>query len=81
MGLFAVNCQPTTGADPFGLRRAAYGLIETVTKGNAGLDLKLREAVVIAAKKQPVDVSLSIYICVYVCVCLFFENLQTSACR
>ena len=27
-GLFAVGCGPTATADPFGLRRAAYGLVQ-----------------------------------------------------
>jgi hypothetical protein len=27
VGLFAVGCQPTAAADPFGLRRSAYGLV------------------------------------------------------
>ena len=27
VGLFAVGCQPTATADPFGLRRSAYGLV------------------------------------------------------
>jgi hypothetical protein len=27
VGLFAVGCQPTAAADPFGLRRSAYALV------------------------------------------------------
>jgi len=31
VGLFAVGCQPTAAADPFGLRRSAYGLVFMLT--------------------------------------------------
>ncbi|CAI7850848.1 unnamed protein product [Closterium sp. NIES-53] len=27
MGLFAIGCEPSASADPFGLRRSAYGLV------------------------------------------------------
>lgn len=33
VGLFAVGCQPTAAADPFGLRRSAYGLVFTQKYG------------------------------------------------
>ena len=29
VGLFAVGCEPTATADPFGLRRAAYALVSS----------------------------------------------------
>ncbi len=31
VGLFAVGCQPTAAADPFGLRRSAYALVLSFT--------------------------------------------------
>jgi glycyl-tRNA synthetase len=57
VGLFAVGLAPKSTADPYGLRRAALGVIQIlVTKG---LDLDLREAVDRAAAVQPVEVPAS----------------------
>jgi hypothetical protein len=36
VGLFAVGCAPTASADPFGLRRVAYGLLQ-VRGGGEGV--------------------------------------------
>ncbi|MEL6367813.1 MAG: glycine--tRNA ligase subunit beta [Pseudomonadota bacterium] len=54
-GIFAVGKRPTGNRDPFGLRRAALGLIRTLIEGQIELDLPalLSEAVAL----QPVDVS------------------------
>ncbi len=54
-GIFAIGKRPTGNRDPFGLRRAALGLIRTLIEGQIELDLPalLSEAVSL----QPVDVS------------------------
>ena len=55
VGLVAVGCAPTGGADPFGLRRIAYGLLETLVSNQQRLDLPA--AVQEAAKLLPCEVS------------------------
>ena len=55
VGLFAVVGGPKASADPFGLRRAAYGLVQTLVASGATCDV--RSLVEIAATKQPVPVS------------------------
>ena len=55
IGLFAVVGGPKASADPFGLRRAAYGLVQTLVASGATCDL--RALVELAAAKQPVAVS------------------------
>ncbi|KAK3270915.1 hypothetical protein CYMTET_20708 [Cymbomonas tetramitiformis] len=54
VGLFAVGCAPSASADPFGLRRTAYGLVQTLV--TSGLDLNLTDAIAAAAAVQPVEV-------------------------
>jgi glycyl-tRNA synthetase len=54
VGLFAVGLAPTGAKDPFGLRRAALGIVEPLTDG-AG-DIDLGKAIAAAAKAQPVAV-------------------------
>ena len=54
-GLFAVGLAPTASADPFGLRRAALGLVQIVLEHK--IDLDLRAALKKAAAVQPVEVS------------------------
>lgn len=54
MGLFAVGLAPKTN-DPFGLRRAALGLVELLVARD--IDLDLRFAIHHAAVIQPVPVS------------------------
>ena len=39
VGLVAVGCAPSGGADPLGLRRIAYGLLETLVANQQRLDL------------------------------------------
>ncbi|MCZ7546573.1 MAG: glycine--tRNA ligase subunit beta [Anaerolineae bacterium] len=54
-GLFAVGLAPTASADPFGLRRAALGLVQILL--DHALDLDLRAALKEAATVQLVEVS------------------------
>lgn len=54
-GIFAIGKRPTGNRDPFGLRRAALGVIRTLIEG--GIDLDLPEAIRQAIQLQPVDVS------------------------
>jgi glycyl-tRNA synthetase len=53
-GLFAVGLAPTGSADPWALRRAALGVVETLIKHQASFSL--RAALEAAAKLQPVTV-------------------------
>jgi len=55
VGLFAVGLSPTGSSDPYGLRRAALGLVQIL--GEKGISLSLREVLREAAALQPVDVS------------------------
>ena len=54
VGLFAVGLAPTGTRDPYGLRRAALGLLQGLLAHSLSLDLQ--EALQIAAGIQPVDV-------------------------
>jgi glycyl-tRNA synthetase len=54
-GLFAVGAVPTGSADPFGLRRAALGIVHSLIA--AGVDFSVRVGLEAAAKLQPVAVS------------------------
>ena len=53
VGLFAAGAAPTGAKDPFGLRRAAIGIVQPLIEHNVDFDLK--EAIQKAAKEQPVD--------------------------
>ncbi len=53
-GLFAVGLAPTGSADPWALRRAALGIVETLIKHQ--VSFSLRAALEAAAKLQPVTV-------------------------
>jgi glycyl-tRNA synthetase len=55
VGLFAVGQSPTGSSDPYGLRRAALGLVQILAE--RGISLSLREALREAAALQRVDVS------------------------
>ncbi|MCX7016332.1 MAG: glycine--tRNA ligase subunit beta, partial [Candidatus Sumerlaeota bacterium] len=55
VGLFAVGLAPTSAADPFALRRAALGVVQTLVE--RGMELDLRRALQAAAEVQPVDVA------------------------
>eukprot|EP00887_Chlorella_sp_A99_P006103 scaffold22.g6103.t1 len=54
VGLLAAGCGPTATADPYGLRRAAVGLLQTLIASDTRLDLPA--AVDAAAALQPMDV-------------------------
>jgi glycyl-tRNA synthetase beta chain len=53
VGIFAIDQRPTGTKDPFGLRRAALGVLRILLEGR--LDLDLLEALSIAAAAQPVQ--------------------------
>jgi glycyl-tRNA synthetase beta chain len=53
LGIFAIDQKPTGTKDPFGLRRAALGILRILLEG--GLDLDLYELAVAAAAAQPVQ--------------------------
>ena len=55
VGLFSVGGPPSATADPFGLRRAAYGAVDALVAANCRLDL--RAAIAAAAALQPVPCS------------------------
>jgi glycyl-tRNA synthetase len=54
-GLFSVGLAPTGTKDPFGLRRAAIGVVQPLIEHD--MDFDLAEAVEKSAKTQPVPVS------------------------
>lgn len=55
VGLFAVNMAPTGTKDPFGLRRAAIGLLQNLLQ--LSIDFDLQRGIQTAAKNQPVPVT------------------------
>jgi glycyl-tRNA synthetase len=55
VGLFAAGLAPTGTKDPFGLRRAAIGVVQPLIEHD--LDFDLSEAVKKSAKIQPIEVS------------------------
>ena len=55
VGLFAAGLAPTGAKDPFGLRRAAIGIVQPLIEHD--IDLDLTEAVKRSAKTQPIKVS------------------------
>ncbi|HXF84837.1 MAG TPA: glycine--tRNA ligase subunit beta [Anaerolineales bacterium] len=55
VGLFAAGLAPTGAKDPFGLRRAAIGIVQPLIEHNADFDLA--EAVKKAALLQPIEVT------------------------
>eukprot|EP00250_Pteridium_aquilinum_P020301 c24776_g1_i2 orf=1-3474(+) len=59
VGLFKVGCQPSASADPFGLRRSAYGLVQALVENKKSLNLQ--EALQVAASVQPPSVTVSNY--------------------
>jgi len=57
-GLFAAGLLPSATKDPFGLRRAALGVVQPLI--DHGFSLDLREAIQAAADHQPVPVTVAI---------------------
>jgi len=55
VGLFAVNMAPTGTKDPYGLRRAAIGLVQNLIEWERNFDLM--EGIKLASSSQPVAVS------------------------
>ncbi|PNW77355.1 hypothetical protein CHLRE_10g433000v5 [Chlamydomonas reinhardtii] len=55
VGLFAAGCAPSAATDPFALRRAAYGMLQTLVANKVSVSLKA--AVAAAAALQPIPVS------------------------
>jgi len=55
VGLFAAGLAPTGAKDPFGLRRAAIGIVQPLIEHD--VDFDLAEAVKKSAKTQPIKVS------------------------
>ncbi len=55
IGLFAVGSAPTSSADPFGLRRAALGIVHNLLTAEAEFDIQ--RGLAAAAALQPVPVS------------------------
>jgi len=55
VGLFAAGLAPTGAKDPFGLRRAAIGLVQPLIEHDADFDLA--EAVKRSADTQPIEVT------------------------
>jgi glycyl-tRNA synthetase len=55
VGLFAVGLQPTSASDPFGLRRAAIGLIQLLV--GSGCSFELSQGVGLAVEGLPIPVS------------------------
>ena len=55
VGLFAVGLAPKSTSDPYGLRRAALGIVQILAQKEMDVDLK--KAIQIAASAQPVEVS------------------------
>ncbi|MFZ5885051.1 MAG: glycine--tRNA ligase subunit beta, partial [Chloroflexota bacterium] len=55
VGLFAAGLAPTGAKDPFGLRRAAIGIVQPLIEHDADFDLA--EAVKRSAKTQPIEVT------------------------
>jgi glycyl-tRNA synthetase len=53
-GLFAAGLAPTGAKDPFGLRRAAIGVVQPLIEHDISFDL--REAIRKAARLQPIEV-------------------------
>jgi glycyl-tRNA synthetase len=55
VGLFAAGLAPTGAKDPFGLRRAAIGIVQPLLEHD--VDFDIAEAVKKSAKTQPIEVS------------------------
>jgi len=56
-GLFAVGAEPTGSSDPFGLRRAALGLVNVLRAQPALTAITVSRGLALAARHQPVPVA------------------------
>lgn len=63
IGLFGAGCQPSSTNDPFGLRRASYGLVQILVENNRNFDLK--NALELAGGVQPIKIDGSVIDDVY----------------
>ncbi|KAH0452707.1 hypothetical protein IEQ34_020006 [Dendrobium chrysotoxum] len=54
VGLFGAGCQPSSTADPFGLRRICYGLVQILVENKKNLDLS--NSLRLVADVQPIDI-------------------------
>lgn len=54
VGLFAAGCAPSASADPFGLRRAAYGLVQTLV--GKGMNASLASLIEVVGSEQPLAI-------------------------
>ncbi len=59
VGLFAAGLAPTGTKDPFGLRRAAIGVVQPLIEHDADFDLA--QAVKLSAETQPIEVTDEVY--------------------
>ncbi|MGB1285191.1 MAG: glycine--tRNA ligase subunit beta [Aggregatilineales bacterium] len=55
VGLFGAGLAPKSTSDPYGLRRAALGIVQILAQ--KGIDVDLRKAIKIAAEAQPIEVT------------------------
>ncbi|CAL8470617.1 g10159 [Coccomyxa elongata] len=55
VGLFAAGAAPSASADPFALRRSAYGMLEALVSNGVRLDLNAALAAAAAAQPIPAD--------------------------
>jgi len=55
VGLFGVGASPTGSADPFGLRRAALGVVNNLLANQT--DFSVVDGLALAAAQQPVDIT------------------------
>ncbi|MCA9883391.1 MAG: glycine--tRNA ligase subunit beta [Anaerolineae bacterium] len=55
VGLFAAGLAPRSTSDPYGLRRAALGIVQILVAKQ--LDVNLRDAIELAAPSQPIEVT------------------------
>lgn len=58
VGLFAVGLAPKSTSDPFGLRRAALGIVQILVDKNINLDL--RKTIDFVSHSQPVEVEFGV---------------------
>ena len=84
-GIFAIGQKPTGTRDPFGLRRAALGVLRTILERQ--LDLDLRQLIESAVAAQPVETKPEVveevwtYICWNVCAARISRAQRSSQSR